>query len=157
MIVNPNLFAAVPHPAALTVCADVSLCVSISQVCKKQFRVFDIKGCTYGRRQAEESSTGFEVNLMELTKGSPLTLSWNAKVAMIKAVAEDSHFLQRMQVLLLCCWIDSLALMLCCWIDSLVARQELAQSAAPTVTAFAGNPQAADCHSVCWPQAAGCM
>lgn len=61
-------------------------------------RIFDIKGCTYGRRQQNEASTGFEVNLMELTKGSPLALSWNAKVVMMKSVLEDSYFLKQMQV-----------------------------------------------------------
>ena len=61
-------------------------------------KVYDIKGCTYGRRQANDTSTGFEVNLMELTNGSPLALSWNAKVNMVNAVVEDTHFLKQMQV-----------------------------------------------------------
>jgi len=60
--------------------------------------VFDLKGCTYGRRQKEEGATGFERNLMEYTGGSPLLLTPAAKAKFNQAVRQDTAFLQHLQV-----------------------------------------------------------
>jgi len=61
-------------------------------------RCFDLKGCTYGRRQKEEGATGFERNLMEYTGGSPLLLTPAAKARFNVAVRQDTAFLQQLQV-----------------------------------------------------------
>jgi len=62
-------------------------------------RVFDLKGCTYGRRQQEEGATGFERNLAEYTTdGSPLLLTPAAKALFRQAVSQDTYFLEQLQV-----------------------------------------------------------
>jgi len=61
-------------------------------------RQFDLKGCTYGRRQKEEGATGFERNLMEYTGGSPLLMTPAAKARFNEAVRADTEFLAALKV-----------------------------------------------------------
>ena len=62
-------------------------------------RAFDLKGCTYGRRQNADGATGFERNLMEYTGGSPLLLTPAAKARFNVAVRQDTAFLQELQAI----------------------------------------------------------